>query len=214
MKVLFWNVDTQKDFMLKEGKLYIEGAESIIPNLKKLTELAREKNIKVVNTADYHTSTSSELSDKPDFINTFPEHCMAGTPGGDFIDETYPKCMHDNYYIVAPNDAVIDEATFGRARNIVIFKDKFDVFTGNPHTKEALRLLNLGVDFDLIVVYGVASNVCVKFAVEGLLKEGFKVAVIRDAIKGIAALPDPIEDWFLAGVNIISTETLINLLKC
>ena len=60
-KIIFWNVDTQKDFMNPDGALYVEGAESIKPNLKKLTEFARENNIFVVNTADFHFPDDKEL---------------------------------------------------------------------------------------------------------------------------------------------------------
>ena len=78
MQILFWSVDCQKDFMLPSGKLYVKGAEEIVPNLNTLTKLAKECKIKVVSTGDYHTLESKELSDKPDFVNTFPEHCIIG----------------------------------------------------------------------------------------------------------------------------------------
>ena len=67
MQPLFWNIDTQKDFILPTGKLYIKGAEDIIPNLNTLTTLAKKHKIKVVNTGDYHTPKDKEISDKPDF---------------------------------------------------------------------------------------------------------------------------------------------------
>ena len=57
MKIIFWNVDTQKDFMNKDGKLYVQGAEEIKSNLKRLTNLAKAYNITVVNTGDYHNKT-------------------------------------------------------------------------------------------------------------------------------------------------------------
>ena len=41
-------------------------------NLEKLTKYARAKGIQVVNTADWHTMASEEVSDKPDFKTTFP----------------------------------------------------------------------------------------------------------------------------------------------
>lgn len=81
MKPIFWNVDTQFDFMRPEGKLYVQDAYKIEPNLEKLTSLAGEMNIVVVNTADWHNKNSREISDKPDWQKTFPEHCMAGSEG-------------------------------------------------------------------------------------------------------------------------------------
>ena len=80
-KIIFFAVDCQKDFIEKKGALYIEGAETIKPNLKKLTEFAKKNNIFVVNTADYHFPGDKELSDKPDLVNTFPPHCMFDSKG-------------------------------------------------------------------------------------------------------------------------------------
>ena len=91
MKTIFWNVDTQKDFMDKDGKLYIQGAELIKPNLKRLTDLAKKYQITVINTGDYHDKTSKEISNTPDFKTTFPSHCMENTEGYKFIDETKPN---------------------------------------------------------------------------------------------------------------------------
>ena len=64
MKTIFWNVDTQIDFMKPYGKLPVaggEGAEDIEQNLEYLTDIATEENIQVVNTADYHNENSEEL---------------------------------------------------------------------------------------------------------------------------------------------------------
>ena len=53
-EVIFFDIDTQYDFMHKDGKLYVPDAESIIPNLKKLTQSAKKKNIFIVASADKH----------------------------------------------------------------------------------------------------------------------------------------------------------------
>ncbi len=74
--VLFWNVDTQVDFMKASGKLYVQDAETIEPVLAQLTSLAEKHNIIVVNSCDYHNENTLELSDTPDFVKTFPPHCM------------------------------------------------------------------------------------------------------------------------------------------
>ena len=91
MKILFWNVDTQKDFIELNGKLRVDNSVFIKPQLKFLTDLARLYDIQVVNSADYHAHDSEELSDKPDFVNTFPPHCLGGEEGAKFIDETNPE---------------------------------------------------------------------------------------------------------------------------
>jgi len=211
MRTLFWNVDTQKDFMNKGGALYVEGAEEIKHNLQTLTAITFKNGIKVVNTGDCHTSESKELSDKPDFKTTFPEHCMAGSEGLEFIVETSPQMsFRSNYYIVDCSDKGIFEPSFNRARNIIIFKDDFDVFKGNPHTNDVLEL----IEPDSIVVYGVATNVCVNFAVLGLLKRSYQVGVVVDAIKGLPGLPvGEIKDkWIKEGAVLIKTEHVENFI--
>ncbi len=206
-KIIFWNVDTQKDFMNSDGALYVEGAETIKPNLKKLTEFAIKNNIFIVNTADFHFPDDEELSDEPDFINTFPEHCMFNSKGNHFIEETKIK---GNYSILdyrEGQDTTVDVWD----NNIIITKNKFDVFEGNPNTNKLLDLINP----DIVIVYGVATNVCVNCAVLGLRKRGIKVIVVNDAIKELPDLPlkEIYDNWQCIGVNYILTEPLISNFK-
>jgi len=177
MKILFWNVDTQKDFMLKDGKLYVKDAETIIPTLAKLTKFAKEKNIQVVSTADYHTKNSKEISDTPDFINTFPPHCMVATRGIELIKETTPETLKGLTFITYQADVTVDHVK--DKENIIILKDAFDVFEGNKNTEKVVEAINP----DVVVVYGVASDICVNLAILGLADRGYNVVVVADAIK-------------------------------
>lgn len=206
--ILFWNVDTQVDFISPDGKLYVEGAELLKPKWKKLTEIAAIKNIQVVNTADFHFSNSSELSANPDFIQTFPQHCMANTTGAEFVAETKPlnPTVFDwNQKYSISTETVNKE----NHRNIVIRKDAFDVFKGNPFTEEIVNSISPG----LVVVYGVTTNVCVNDAVVGLAKRVKKVIVIEDAIKELPNIPLPFENWKNLGVEMISLKDLEILLN-
>ena len=89
--LIFWDVDTQYDFMRADGKLYVPDAESIVDNLKRLTEHARAAGIQIVATADDHSVADAEISDDPDFVVTFPPHCMRDTAGQRRIPETVPR---------------------------------------------------------------------------------------------------------------------------
>ncbi len=206
MKTIFWNVDTQKDFMNKDGKLYVQGAEEIKSNLKRLTNLAKTYKIIVVNTGDYHDKTSKEISNAPDFKTTFPPHCMEGSEGYDFIVETYPKDWSAFYW----RENVATPILY-QTRNIIIFKDHFDVFQGNKHTEEIVKSLKA----QHIIVYGVATNVCVDFAVMGLVERGYLVTVVKDAIKGLPNLPveEIYKRWQENGVSLITTEQLTRNLR-
>jgi len=205
MKTIFWNVDTQYDFMRSDGKLYVQGAEQIEGNLAKLTELAKAKGIKVVNTADWHKKDSEELSDNPDFIQTFPEHCMQNTQGASFIPATNPE---DPYRI----DWTQDKFDIGGAiqsRNVVLYKDKFDVFRGTPHANILVRQIAP----DRAIVYGVATNVCVNDAVLGLLERKVQVYIPTDAIKELPNLPVPYETWKGKGAVLTTTNEVYKMLR-
>ncbi len=205
-KIIFWSVDCQKDFIEKDGALYVAGAEKIKPNLKKLTEFAKENEIMVVNTKDYHHFGDEELSDKPDFINTFPNHCIAGSIGEEFIDETNPEDYPNTLYYTNRLPVI---NLF--SRNIVICKNKFDVFTGNPSTDRFVDYINP----DIVVVYGVATNVCVNCAVLGLKKKVEHVYVISDAIKELPNLPvDEIyNNWIKFGADKLTLNELFEHLN-
>jgi len=189
MKILFWAVDCQNDFMNKDGALYVEGAEAIKSNLKKLTSIAINYNIPVVNTRDWHEATDEELSETPDFINTFPKHCMKDTKGAEFIKEITP--IYGN--------------------TVVINKNKFDVFTGSKNTEKILKDINPNI----VVVYGVATNVCVNFAILGLVGRGYKVIVVYDAIKELPNLPvnEIYKDWKTKGVTFEITADIEKIIK-
>src|SRR4051812_21225420 len=99
MNTLFWNVDTQYDFMRNDdyaGKLFVKDAHLIEPQLARLTALAEELDIKVINTADSHDQNSAELSNAPNYITTFPPHCMKDTKGAQYVPATAPK----NPYVI------------------------------------------------------------------------------------------------------------------
>ena len=205
---IFWNVDTQFDFVSPNGKLYVPGAELLKPNWGKLTQLAKNNLITVVNTADWHYPDSAELSTNPDFINTFPRHCMANSEGAEYIEETRPESPFiidwetENYI----SKEIVDSI---EQRNFIIRKDAFDVFRGNPYTDQLLKLLSP----ETIIVYGVTTNVCVNDAVVGLAKKGKNVIVVENAVKELPNIPLPFENWEKLGVKMMKLneiETIIH----
>lgn len=175
---LFWNVDTQEDFMSTNGTLFVGGSDTIRDTLKQLTLYAKNNGISVVNTSDWHYNDSEELSNFPDFVETFPPHCMVNSHGAELIRETKPS----SYDLVIDWDRTLDSSDLYKLPsvfNILLRKDKFDFISGNPNS---MTLLNHLRDYEEIFVYGVVSEICVKHAVEGLLENGFKVTLVRNAI--------------------------------
>lgn len=205
LRKLFWNVDTQEDFIDQAGKLYVKGAENIRPILKQITEFAKTEGIRVINTCDYHHINSEEISPVPDYETSFPQHCMAGSSGAEFITETQPESpLLIDWDAELAIFAEFDDPE--RFRNIVIRKDAFDVFEGNPNAAKVVEILHP----DQVFVYGVTTNVCVDKAVMGLSQRGIKVYVFMDAIKELPNLPLPFEAWKEAGVGMISFSDIRN----
>jgi len=176
---LFWDVDTQVDFMRPDGHLYVPGAESIVGNLARLTEHARATGQAIVHTADDHELGDQELAEVgADFHHTFPPHCLRGTPGAARIPETAPPAGTPE---VAWDGRDFDAAEVTDAPEVLVHKKRFDVFS-NPAAPKLLDALAPAT----VVVYGVALDVCDRYAVEGLLARGdVEVVVVEDATAAI-----------------------------
>jgi len=205
--VVFWDVDTQVDFMHPDGKLYVPEAESLIPNLKRLTDHAHAHGIRIVASADDHVSGHRELSAAPDFRQTFPEHCMRGTRGQAKIPETRLR----EPLVVEPDPespAIVADRVRSHPGDILFHKHWFDVFT-NPNVEPVLDVL----DPQHIVLYGVAQDVCDRYAIEGLLARRplTRLYAVRDAMKPIDrdAGERLLRQWSDQGVTIVDTNDVV-----
>jgi nicotinamidase/pyrazinamidase len=203
--VIFWDVDTQYDFIMPDGKLYVTGAETILPNLKKLTDHALQQGIPVFGSVDNHQPNDPEISDNPDFQTTFPPHCLTDTPGQEKVPETRP---HNPLWIDTETpDDLIDRAN-NHNGEIIFRKQQFDVFT-NPNVDPLLEAIKP----DRIVVYGVALDVCNAYAINGFLKRNTApIQLVLDATQAI--IPERGEElvanWQTRGVQVITTQALID----
>ncbi|MDQ2969413.1 MAG: cysteine hydrolase [Actinomycetota bacterium] len=170
---VLWDVDTQADFMLPGGKLYVPGAEQTVPAMKRLVDAARAAGIVHVASADDHELTDAEIAAEPDFLNTYPPHCLRGTRGARKIPETEQE---------DPVPITLEPLPerYLEGREFLILKKNFDVFT-NPNTERLLDRLNP----DAVVVFGVATDVCDAAAIRGFLARGLKVRFVEDAARGL-----------------------------
>jgi len=176
--MILWDVDTQVDFMLPQGKLYVPGAEETIPAMAQLVAAARAAGIVHVASADDHELTDPELSHEPDFRNTYPPHCLRGTRGAQKIAETEQADPLPLSSVPFP-PGLVPGLVDGR-REILLLKKNFNVFT-NPNTDPLLDAL----DPDEIVVFGVATDVCDDAAIRGFLRRGRRVVFVEDAARGL-----------------------------
>jgi nicotinamidase/pyrazinamidase len=176
---LLWDVDTQVDFMLPGGKLYVPGAEETREAMRTLVEAARAVGIVHVASADDHELTDPEISSSPDFESTYPPHCLRGTRGALKVDETEQADPLPLGLTPYP-PGVLRELVRDR-REILLLKKSYSVFT-NPSAEPLLELL----DPDEIVVFGVATDVCDHAAIVGFLDRDLNVAFVEDAARGLS----------------------------
>jgi nicotinamidase/pyrazinamidase len=219
--LVFWDVDTQFDFMTPPeagGRLYVRapgdasdpGAQRVVPALERLSDYARAHGILRVATGDWHTLEHREIdAANPDFRTTYPPHCMAGERGAEKIPETR---LRDPVVLPlrAGSEEARDAVRIARAagRDIFVQKEEFSCFTGNP----AVEALIEELEADAFVVYGVALDVCVKAAVEGMLDRGRRVWVVEDATWGLG-LEDGealLSRWEERGARRTTTDAVVS----
>jgi nicotinamidase/pyrazinamidase len=175
---ILWDVDTQVDFMEPPGKLYVPGAKDVASAMELLVDAARAARITHVASADDHELTDPELSNAPDFRNTYPPHCLRGTRGAEKILET--KQRDPLPFSLVPFPPGVIPGLIEGHREILLLKKSFDVFT-NPNTDALLAAL----DPEEIIVFGVATDVCNDAAIRGFLQRGRRVTFVEDAAKGL-----------------------------
>lgn len=230
---VFFDVDTQNDFMNKTGALYVPDAELIKPNLNLLTDYAIKNKVLVLGSVDRHFGTE-EYKEREGELNRyggpFPDHCMNATLGEEKVKETYlshywaKKGWKGELTQFIPNylngeektevhelalknaDIVTKRKRTTHLGGIYFEKQTYDVFT-NPATEELLRRANVKE----AIIYGVATDFCVKAAVLGLQKRKVQCYLVEDAIKGV--FPDKtkeaLEEMISAGVKLVKTKDFL-----
>jgi nicotinamidase/pyrazinamidase len=195
-KLILWEVDTQRDFMLPGGKLYVPGAEKLIPNISRLVNTARENRAFLISSRDHHSPQDHEF-------NIFPPHCIKGTEGAQVI----PEALAQNV-LAAPNESAFRlPVDLTRYQQVLIEKQSLDIFD-NPHTAEIVNSLPPDAQF---FVFGVVTEYCVRSTAKDLLNLGRTVAIVTDAIEQLhpAAGSKAIAELTAAGAKLTTTEAAL-----
>jgi len=186
----FFDVDTQIDFMDPAGRLYVPHAEDIIPRLVQLMSYARQRNIPVLSSADAHAP------DDPEF-KIWPPHCVTGTRGQQRIKET---SLPGALTIPMRSGPFVSPERW--PPQIVIEKDVYET-SANPNFDAILKALGP----HRYVVFGVATEYCVRADVLALRERSMPVELVVDAIKAIdeEAGRKAIDEMTAAGAELVTT---------
>ncbi len=199
MRRILWDVDTQVDFVQADGKLAVPDAEAAVPAMARLVVAARAAGMPHVASADDHELTDDEISEHPDFRETYPPHCLRGTRGAEKVPETAQADPVPLALTPVPGRWL-------EGREFLLLKKHFDVFT-NPNADLVLDRL----DPDEVVVFGVATDVCDDAAIRGLLARGRTVTFVPEASRGLdeARTAACLEDWRVRGVRFASVDQVL-----
>jgi len=189
MKTVFWDVDTQIDFVFPAGALYVPGAEKILDRVAALNRYAASHGIPLISTMDAHSE------DDPEF-RVYPHHCVAGTDG-----QRKPSSTLLENRVIVPN-----RPCDASGAQILLEKQKLDCFT-NVNVSGLLNRLGA----ERCVVYGVVTEICVKFAAFGLLQRGAHVEIVSDAVDALDedAAARMLAEFERAGGRLVSSSTVM-----
>jgi len=198
--LVLWAVDTQADFMFPGGKLYIPGAEKLLPNIQKLTDTAREGRVFMVSHGCYHSENDPEF-------RIFPPHCIQGTPGSDFV----AHAMTEKVARVPNDSACALPQDLSSYQQVLLEKQTLDIFESR-HASSLLQRLPEEAEF---MVFGVVTEYCVRFAAKGLLSRGRRVSIVQDAIEALSttAARETIAELQALGATFITTDEALNSLS-
>lgn len=206
-KMVFWEVDVQNDFLLPDGKLHVPGAEEIIPNINRLVEACRKGHVFLVSSADAHNLNDPELSQ-------WPAHCLKGTAGAELMAEAQAPNR-----LVIPNQLGIPlPENLSAYQQIVLEKNTLDVFD-NPNTDALFGHPDLspllGEPSLEFIVFGVATEYCIRVEAEGLLRRGRRVTIVSDATRSLEPAQGMLvlEDLRLRGARLTTTDRVLALLS-
>ncbi|HLC48749.1 MAG TPA: isochorismatase family protein [Candidatus Norongarragalinales archaeon] len=207
--LIFFDSDTQNDFILAAGKMSVHGAENIRKNLQSLTAFGRKRRLKIISSVDRHFGTAKyrgmEMTELEVWGGPFPMHCMDGTPGQKKIKETASRrpCVIENRPYSA---AALKKAC--KSSEIIIEKQKFSPFS-NPNLPRILRMLKV----KKAVLYGVTTDYSMRSAALEMRRLGIDVYLVTDASRSYNVKPNDgeisVRQMHAAGVHMVSTEKVL-----
>ena len=165
-------VDVQNDFC-PGGSLAVADGDKVVPVLNRHIEKFERAGMPIFATRDWHPARTTHFNTDG---GRWPPHCVQGTDGGKF----HPALALPESVIVVSKGMSFDADSYSGFEAV-----------DSDGAGLAQRLRNLGVE--RVWIGGLATDYCVKFTVLDALKEGFKVTLLEDAVRGVNLLPGDAE---------------------
>jgi nicotinamidase/pyrazinamidase len=207
-------VDVQNDFC-EGGSLPVAGGAELAGAISEYVDAHHGQFDHIVATQDWHIDPGAHFSDDPDYADSWPKHCVAGTRGAElhpdldteYIQAYFRKGQFTAAYsgfegLLAPDDAV---PTGERKLGAMPVSD-----AGVPAADDIAGEDSIGLDDWLqshdvedVVVVGIATDHCVKATALDGVQAGYSVTVLRDLTVGVAEdLDDAVAEMELGGVDV------------
>lgn len=159
-------VDVQNDFC-EGGSLPVGGGASVASAISDYVKGHRDAYAHIVATRDFHLHPGSHFSDKPDYVDTWPPHCVIGTPGADF----HPGL-----------DLAPIETVFSKGREAAAYSG----FEGTTDDGTPLREWLEARGVDAVDIVGIATDHCVRATAGDAARAGLRTRVLLDLTAGVA----------------------------
>ena len=157
-------VDVQNDFC-EGGSLAVAGGGMVARDVSQLAAASSYEH--VVATRDAHIDPGAHFSDQPDFVDSWPVHCVVGTPGAQF----HPDLRTE------PIEAIFDKGAYEAA---------YSGFEGNAEDGATLAGWLREHDVTRVDVVGIATDHCVRATALDAVREGFSTRVLLDYTAGVS----------------------------
>ncbi len=176
-------VDVQNDFC-EGGSLAVEGGAAVAASINEVLTGNHGYDL-VVATRDHHIDPGDHFSDNPDFIDSWPPHCVAGTPGAEF----HPNLVWRSF------DAIFDKGEYAAA---------YSGFEGADHSQDEIGLEQFLRDRGVseVDVCGIATDYCVNATAVDASAAGFETSVLLELTAAVAPanVPGYVNNWESEGI--------------
>jgi nicotinamidase/pyrazinamidase len=160
-------VDVQNDFC-EGGSLAVTGGAAVAKGISLVLDRAGDRWDHVVATKDWHIDPGAHFSDHPDYLDTWPAHCVVGSGGADFHPELRTERV---------------EAVFHKGEH----RAAYSGFEGHTEAGETLADWLRAKSVDEVEVVGIATDHCVRATALDARKAGFATTVLLELTAGVAA---------------------------